>query len=209
MIKDNYYIETEGIIYKLAHKYKNVCNFDDLVQAGYIGVIKAINNYKDNNDTKFSTYAYKYILGEMIDFIRKDKNIIISEEAYSIYKKYLKVKELLLIKLEREASFDEICNYLEIEKENLLLIIESVGFTKSLDDSFDNIYSDKRDDIDNELLIKNELENLDLIDRTLIKIRYFDGYSQSETAQIMGLSQSKVSRKENLILKKIKDNITN
>ena len=210
--KDLYYEDTKGIVYKLAHKYKSICNFEDLCQAGYIGVIKAINNYKNNSNVKFSTYAYKYILGEMIDFIRKDKNIIVSEEVYSIYRNYLKIKELLYSKFEREPLFDEICEFMQIDKVYLLGIIESINFAKSIEEDemiYNNISFDKRDSIDNELLLRNELENLDIIDRELINYRYFDGYSQSETAEIMGLSQSKVSRQENLILKKIKDNITN
>jgi len=210
--KDLYYEDTKGIVYKLAHKYKSICNFEDLCQAGYIGVIKAINNYKNNSNVKFSTYAYKYILGEMIDFIRKDKNIIVSEEVYSVYRNYLKIKELLYSKFEREPLFDEICEFMQIDKVYLLGIIESINFAKSIEEDemiYNNISFDKRDSIDNELLLRNELENLDIIDRELINYRYFDGYSQSETAEIMGLSQSKVSRQENLILKKIKDNITN
>lgn len=207
-----YYEETRGIVYKLAHKYKSICNFEDLCQAGYIGVIKAINNYKDNPSVKFSSYAYKYILGEMIDFIRKDKNIIVSEEVYSVYKNYLKIKELLYSKYEREPTFDEICEFMQIDKVYLLGIIESISFAKSVEEDetiYNNMYFDERDSIDNELLIKNELECLDTLDRQIINHRYFDGYSQSETAMIMGLSQSKVSRQENLILKKMKDNITN
>ena len=59
-----------------------------------------------------------------------------------------------------------------------------------------------------EILLKTELDNLDDLEKDLIKIRYYEGYSQSETAMKMGISQAKVSRQEKLILKKIKDNIS-
>ena len=201
--------ECEGIIFKLANKYKNYYNFEDLYQAGCIGIIKANKNYKGN--TKFSTYAFKYILGEMIDFIRKDKSIIVSEEVYYLYKKYLYVKELLYEKYEREVSFDEICNYMEIDKNVLLNIIESISFAKSINEDeiiYNSLSFDERGSIDDEILLKMELDNLDNLEKDLIKIRYYEGYSQSETAMKMGISQAKVSRQERLILKKIKDNIS-
>ena len=117
--------ENENLIYKIASRYSNFYNIDDLYQAGCMGIIKAIRNYKDSN-AKFSSYAYKYILGEMIDFIRKDKNIIISDETYTMYKKYLKIKELLNNKYQKEVGFSEICKYMGVDEKYMLRIVESV-----------------------------------------------------------------------------------
>lgn len=202
--------ENEKLIYKIARKYSDYYGIDDLYQAGCIGIMKADKNYKENDNTKFSTYAYKYILGEMIDFIRKDKTIIISEESYNIYRKYINIKELLCRKYNREVSFDEICEYMQIDNNYLLSIIESISFVKSINED-EKVYNSiiYNDDIDTHILIQSEIDNLNDLDKSIIKYRYFDGYSQMETAEIMGLSQSKVSREEKLVLKKIKDNITN
>ena len=82
--------ESEGLIYKIASKYSMYYSIDDLYQVGSIGVIKAYKNFKRDTSVKFSTYAYKYVLGEIIDFIRKDRNIVVSEEYMAIYKKYIK-----------------------------------------------------------------------------------------------------------------------
>ena len=207
-MKDMVYLkikENERLIYKLASRYSNYYNIDDLYQAGCIGIIKALKNYKDNN-VKFSTYAYKYILGEMIDFIRKDKNIIISDETYNLYRKYLTIKSLLNDKYQREVSFSEICEYMNIDEKYMLSIVESVYVDKS--DNFDNYYIDSRDIIDNELFIESEIDNLSDYEKSLIKCRYYMGYSQNETANLLGTNQVKISRNEKLILKKIKDNIT-
>lgn len=198
--------ENENLIYKIASKYSNYYNIDDLYQAGCMGIIKACKNYKNNN-TKFSTYAYKYILGEMIDFIRKDKNIIISDETYDLYKKYIRIKELLCEKYQREVSFSEICKYMNVDEKYMLRIVESIYVDKS-ESVYENAYIDMRDNIDMEILIENEIENLNEYERALIKSRYFMGYSQDETASLLGVNQVKVSRNEKLILKKIKDNIT-
>ena len=201
-------IESTNLIYSIASKYKDYYSIEDLFQAGCIGVIKASNSYKDNQNTKFSTYAYKYILGEIIDYMRKDRNIIISDETFDIYKQYLRIKELLTAKYDREVSFSEICKYIDIDERKMLNIIESVSFAKSINDEISNGYSnDNREEIDNEILLKSELDELNSFDRTIIDYRYYQGYSQSETALILGLSQSKVSRCEKLILKRIKDNI--
>ena len=201
-------LESTNLIYSIASKYKDYYNIEDLYQAGCIVVIKASNSYNDSFNTKFSTYAYKYILGEIIDFIRKDRNIIISDETFEIYKKYLKVKELLTSKYDREVSFKEICDYIGIDERKMLNIIESVSFAKSINDEISNGYSnDNREEVDNEILLKNELDLLNNFDRTIIDYRYYQGYSQSETAELLGLSQAKVSRCEKLILKRIKDNI--
>ncbi len=203
-------LSSSNLIYKIASKYKDYYCIEDLYQAGCLGVIKANNCYVENNNTKFSTYAYKFILGEIIDFIRKDKNIIISDEAYEIYKKYLKVKELLYSKYEREVSFSEICEYIGISEDKMLSIIKSVSIFKSINEdenNYNSYYSDDRELIDNEILLQSELQELDSFDRSLIEYRYYQGYSQSETAEMMGLSQAKVSRCEKLILNRIKNNI--
>lgn len=203
-------LSSSNLIYKIASKYKDYYCMEDLYQAGCLGVIKANNSYVRNDNTKFSTYAYKFILGEIIDFIRKDKNIIISDEAYEIYKKYLKVKELLYSKYEREISFSEICENIGISEDKMFSIIKSVSIFKSINEDEKNsngYYSDDRETIDNEILLQSELDELNSFDRSLIEYRYYQGYSQSETAQMMGLSQAKVSRCEKLILNRIKNNI--
>lgn len=202
--------DNEGIIYKIASKYSKYYNIDDLYQVGSIGIIKAYKNYNKDSLAKFSTYAYKYVLGEIIDFIRKDRNIIVSEEYMDIYKKYIKVRDLLFTKFEREPSFNEVASFMEINESELLFIIESVMFTKSNqveDYTYEGVL-DEREDIINKMIIDNELDSMNESDRMIIDYRYYQGYSQSETASLLGMSQAKVSRCEKLILSKMKENIT-
>ena len=183
---------------------------EDLYQAGCIGIMKAYKKYNMNSNSKFSTYAYKYILGEMIDFIRKDKSIIISDEAYEIYKRYLHIKEVLYLKFERDPTFKEICDFMQINENTLLSIIESISFVKSIEEDevvYNSFSVDDRENVDTEILLRNELELLNEFDRSLIDYRYFKGYTQDETARMLGISQVNVSRKEKLILNKIKEKI--
>ena len=95
---------------------------------------------------------------------------------------------------------------MEIDEKTLLNIIESITFTKSIENDY-NYGNDNRDEIDDKILIQNELESLNDFDKSLIQYRYFDGFSQSETAEVLGISQVKVSRCEKLILNKMKNNI--
>ncbi len=199
--------ESEGLIYKIANKYSMYYNIEDLYQVGSIGVIKAYKNYKRDTSVKFSTYAYKYILGEIVEFIRCDRNIKVSDEYMSLYKKYLSIKSILTSKLEREPSFSEICSFMEIDEGVLLNVIETISFTKSTDDSDYDYGNDKREEIDNKILLENELSSMDEFDRNLIEYRYYFGYTQSETADVLGVSQVKVSRQEKLILSRMKSNI--
>ena len=173
----------------------------------YEGLIEAIDRFNPNYGYKFSTYAYNYVLGEIINYIKSERAIKVSDEYMSIYKKYLGIKKALTDKLGRETSFKEICKFMEIEESPLLQIIESVSFTKSMDENVFNYGNDFRNEIDNKILIDTEIESLDPFDKSLIYNRYFNGLSQSETASEMGVSQAKVSRCEKLILSKMKKNI--
>lgn len=197
--------EQENLIYNIAHRYSSGYNLEDLYQSGVIGVIKACKKYDKSFNTKFSTYAYDYILGEIVDFIRKDRNIIISEENFRIYKKYQKVRELLNAKYEREATFSEICSFMEMKEGDLLKIIQSVAFTTSYEPTDDN-QTFYEEDYDTKLYVNEMLESLNDFDKSLISCRYYQGLTQSETADTLGVSQVKVSRQEKLILSRIRAN---
>ena len=199
------------LIYKIARSYSEYYNIEDLFQVGSIGLLKAYKNYDKNSNVKFSTFAYKYVFGEIISYIKKDRNIIVGDEYMSIYKKYEKVKSLLISKYNREVSFSEICKFMEMDEQKLLSVIESVMFTKSIDgDSLINyeLAYDNREDIFNKVLLESELDALEPFDKSLINYRYYQGFTQSETAQALNTSQVKVSRREKMILQRIKTNIS-
>ncbi len=199
--------ENEWLIYKISSRYKENYSIDDLYQAGCIGIIKASKNYNDNN-IKFSTYAYKYILGEMIDYIRKDSNIIISNEMYSLYKRYLKVKDLLSNKYNREVSFHEICSFMEIDEIQMLCIIESISKSKNIEENDYALHDKEEINLDDIINLNDRINELNENEKLLINYRYYLGYTQMETATLMGITQVKVSRNEKQILSKIKKNFT-
>lgn len=201
--------DCDGIIYSIASKYSNGYNIEDLYQVGCIGVMKAYKNFKGNLNVKFTTYAYNYILGEIIDYIRKDRNIRVSNEYYDVYKRYIKTKDILRNKYCREPSFSEICSFMNLSEMELCSIIESTSFTKSLEYEFEPYDYSKNDNrLIDKLALDEELEKIEEPGKSIIKYRYYYGMSQQETAEALELSQSKVSREETLTLKKIKTKIS-
>lgn len=201
----------EKLVYKIASKYRYQYDIEDLFQVGMIGLINAYKNYDESLGTKFSTYAYNYILGEIVKYIKKDRMISVGDEYLNTYRLYRKTKEALTNKFGREATFDEISMFMEIDKSYLLCVLESTMFTKSIEQDdyslLDTYFTDETLIVDNKLLIDDVLNGLNDFDRKLIIYRYYKDYSQSETAKVLGVNQVKVSRQEKLILSRMKSKI--
>lgn len=217
MIKDleEVILENKNFIYKIASKYSKHYNIEDLFQVGTIGFIKAYKNYKESN-TKFTTYAYKYVLGEIIEYIKNDRNMKVSSDMLKLYKSYVQTKEYLSHEYSRCVSTYEVSAYLRVDEQILNEAILKSEFAVSLerdlnDDNFTLekiIGFDRTNTIDDLIDLKNELNSLTPYERKIIELRYLKDYTQSETATILGLSQVQVSREESKVLKKIRSNIT-
>ena len=206
----------EKLIYKIASKFSSKYSIEDLFQVGIIGLLNARKNYKPNQGTKFTTYAYQYILGEMLDFMKKDRTIKVSKDSLKIYKLYEQAKEILAQRKKRIPSFSEICEFLELDEETVYDAIKMSEYVLSTDTYLRDDESttfietcgkDRREEIDSLLDLKMELMNLPEFERKLVDLRYFKDYTQSETATILGISQVQVSRNEKHILAKIRKNI--
>ncbi len=205
--------ELEKRIKSIARKFYNV-EKKDLYQAGYIGAFKASKKFDPTKDVNFYTYAYKYIFGEMHELSLASKNIRLNKCCLKIYKSIETARNMLTQKLKRIPSLDEISAYLEIDLQTILDIVSSVENIVSLDEENDklnesNMYSviGKEYDYDTKILINDSLEQLDELGKKVINYRYFKDYTQEETAEILGLSQVKVSRIETKSKKKIKEYI--
>jgi RNA polymerase sporulation-specific sigma factor len=207
--------ENKNLIYKIASKYSGYYPMEDLFQVGVIGVIKAYENYNKQSEVRFSTYAFKYILGEIIKFIGNDRTIKVSTDLLKIYKTYEKTQDCLTNKFGRKPTFEETCKFMEMEPNIVYEAIEKCGFTVSLDGMINDdnfslekvIGNDTRDSVDKMIDLKTEIDKLSETERKIIELRYYKDYTQSETANELGWNQVQVSRYENQILKKIKTNI--
>ncbi len=214
-------IETnKKLIYSIAHnvanKYGKISIIEDLFQVGVISIIKAYDNYKETENTKFSTYAYMYILGSMLEYVNKDRNVKVSVDTLKLYNSYNKSKEFLTNKLNRIPTISEVSDFMGVDINTLMFTIQSVEYTLSLENKKDEedlsieerVGIDRSEIIDNLLDLKEELLRLPENERKLIELRYFQDLTQSETARYLNMTQVQVSRSETQILKKIKTGIT-
>ena len=207
--------EHANLIYKIANKYSGYYNVEDLFQEGVKGLDKAMNNYDVSSTTKFSTYAFKYILGEIVTYIKSDRNIKVGSDTLKLYKAYEKTNEYLTNRLNRYPTLEEVCNFMGVNPSLVVDAINKCEFTISLESALNDedftleqiLGIDNTDKIDSLIDLKTELEHLTEEERKLIKLRYFEDYTQSETANYLNMTQVQVSRSEQKILKKIRTNI--
>ena len=207
--------ENEGLIYKIINKYKNYFELEDLYQVAVIGILKASKNYNSNYGTKFTSYAYPFILGEVIKYINEYRNIKINKNNSKLYIRILKAIEILSQKMMKIPNSYELSLFLEIDES----IIEETLISHTTIECLDKIISQDGANLElynkfgyNDYYIENytlisELEKLDPEEQAIIKSRYYDNLSQSETGQLLGMYQMEVSRKEKKILSKLKNNI--
>ena len=197
----------EKLIYKIASKFFDVPK-EDLYQAGVIGIIKAYKNYKQDSTTKFTTYAYNYIYGEMYELANNLRSIKLSKDVLKIYKQIEKTKYLLAQQLNRIPSIQEIASYLQIDELLINQIINSTNQIMSLDEDekrplYETVSTETKIPQSQIIDIKDSINTLDDCEKEIIKYRYFKDYTQSETAKILGISQVKVSRYEKKSLTKM------
>lgn len=208
-------IEYENIVYGIINRYNGYQDRDDLYQVGMIGLMKASKNYIPNDNCKFSTYAYKYVLGEITKYMRENNSLKVSRDTVKLKQSLSRAKDSLRQKLLREPTTLELSLVLEIDEAKIIEIDSLQTETKSLDYEFleneNNLYNSVR--IEEKQFkpeiqdLKAQLELLDDLDKKLIYSRYFVNLTQSETSQKLGMSQAKVSRKETKILQKLKENL--
>ena len=195
-------LEYDGLIYSIISKYPKKYDREDLYQVSMLGLIDALKHYDNNYNTKFSTFAYYYIVGEINKYIRENSSLKVSKNLVDLKNKIIKTKESMNQKLGREATNLEISLYLEIDENS---VNEALSFddVTSIDDSQFEISS--YDNTSPEVLdLRFELEKLSEKERNLIYSRYYEELTQSETSKILGISQVQVSREESKILEKLK-----
>ena len=193
----------------IANKYSNNSNREDLISQGKLGLLKAAKKYDETLGIKFSTFSEKYILGEILEYIRNDKSIRVSRDFIRLKKKIdLTIKEYYEIK-KRYPSIKEISYIL---KESVNKIIEVLNINQnvsSLDETInesDNILLKdtiiKKENIsqDDLICLKDALNDLSKEERNIINERYYNGKTQSELAKELNTSQVKVYRMEKKIL---------
>lgn len=205
-------LENEGLVYSIISKYHGYYDKDDLYQVGIIGLIDASKKFDSNMGVKFSTYAYKYILGEITKYMRENVGLKVSREVLKLKQSINNTRDLLRQKLLREPTIEELSVFLEIDDKKIQEIDSITQDVQSLDfcyqEESDNLYNSVRVEEQeynpNILDLKSEIEKLDPLEKQIIYSRYYNDLTQSETSKALGISQVQVSRKETKILEKLK-----
>ena len=203
-------LENESIVYSIINKYTYYFDKDDLYQVGMIGLMDAYEHYKGDKNTKFSSFAYFYVLGKVKEYIRNSNMIKTSKELVKLNSSIEKARDYLTQRIGRIPTDDDIAIFLEIDIEHLRQAKEANSLIMSLEENSEEInlyskigYEEKlyREDI---LDLKKELNKLNEYDQNIIKKRYEEGLTQSELSQELGINQVKVSRKEKEILTRLR-----
>ena len=192
-------------------------NLDDLFQVGCIGLIKAIDNFDDSHNVRFSTYAVPMIIGEIRRYLRDNNAIRVSRSIKDTAYRAMQVKEKLTNSLNREPTITEIAKELDLPPSDVVIALESIVDPISL---YEPIYSDGGDTIyvldqvgDNnddknwleEIYFREAIKNLSEREKKILNLRFLEGKTQMEVSEEIGISQAQVSRLEKFALQKIKN----
>lgn len=194
-------------------------NADDLFQVGCIGLIKAIDNFDISQNVQFSTYAVPMIIGEIRRYLRDNNSIRVSRSVRDLAYKALSVKERIYNEEQREATMTEIAKELGVNKEDIIMSLDAIQEPVSLQEpayseNTENIYlmdqiGDKKNTDElwtQNLTISEAMKRLNEKEKMIINKRFFEGRTQVEVAEEIGISQAQVSRLERLAIGHIKRN---
>jgi len=206
-----------SIIQRFNHRNENV---DDLFQVGCIGLMKAVDNFDLSQNVKFSTYAVPMIVGEIRRYLRDNNPIRVSRSLRDIAYRALSARDQLSSSLGREVSVEEIAQTIGVPAEDVTLALEAIQEPVSL---FEPIYQDGGDPIyvmdqvkddkardsawTDEVTLKLALSALGERERSIVEMRFFEGKTQTEVAEEIGISQAQVSRLEKAALRSMQKHV--
>ena len=182
---------------------------DDLFQVGCIGLMKAISNFDPTKNVRFSTYGVPMIAGEVRRYLRDNSAIRVSRSIRDVAYRVLQCKESMTAALGREPSLEEIATALSLPLAEVSQALDAVSAPVSL---FDPVYSDGGDPLtvmdqvmDNRntelswmehIALRNAFRALNSREKQILSLRFYDGKTQIEVANVLGISQAQVSRLE-------------
>ncbi len=196
-----------GLVHSCANRFKGRgVDYDDLFQAGCIGLIKAADKFDETRGFSFSTYAVPVILGEIKKIFRDGGAIKIGRTIKEKARNAQSIREELSLSLGREPTVGEIALKMKIEPAEAAMLLNAASPVVSLtsgeegESQLDIPIESHENEISDSLALKQILLSLDERDRKMIELRYFCGMTQSKTAAKLGMTQVQVSRKEKTLL---------
>lgn len=205
--------ENLGLVHACANKFRGRgTEYDDLFQAGCVGLVKAADNFDPSRGFAFSTYAVPVILGEIRRIFRDGGAVKIGRSLKEKARNAMKVKDELSTELGREPTVSELAEKLGIDvptaAELITVSMPTISLTIADDEKSGNQLdiptAAPEEEISERLSLKKVLDSLSEKEQKLIELRYFKGMTQVNTAKELGMSQVQVSRKEKAILQHLR-----
>lgn len=192
-------------------------NPDDLFQVGCIGLMKSIDNFDMNQNVQFSTYAVPMIVGEIRRYLRDNNPIRVSRSVRDLAYKAISIKDRVWKDTQKEASIEEIAKELNVDKEEIIMSLDAIQSPVSLQEPVygegsESLYlqdqvKDKANTDDmwaENLTIAEAMKKLNNKEKMIVNKRFFEGRTQVEVANEIGISQAQVSRLEKTAINHIK-----
>lgn len=204
-----------GLVHACANRFRGRgVEYDDLFQAGCVGLVKAADGFDETLGFNFSTYAFPVIMGEIKRIFRDSGTIKVGRAMKEKIRLLNKLKEDYILKNGFEPTVSQMAQMMGLDAASTAEVLAAsmpiMSLTAQDDEEsrqLDVPVSSPDEEISEKLALKQTMENLEERDRQLIDLRYFKGYTQSKTAQILGISQVQVSRKEKKILLKMRNSM--
>ena len=203
-----------SIIQRFVNRGENV---DDLFQVGCIGLIKAIDNFNTDLDVRFSTYGVPMIVGEIRRYLRDNSAVRVSRAMRDTAYRVLQAKEAYIAQHQREPTVEQIAAILDVKREEIVFALDAISEPISL---YEPVYSDSGDslcvmdqvkDAKNtdehwleHIALKDAMSHLSERERSILNLRFYQGKTQIEVSQEIGISQAQVSRLEKGALAQIR-----
>lgn len=209
--------ENAGIVKSIAIRFQGRGQeLEDLIQIGYIGMIKAIRGFDESFGTAFSTYAVHTVTGELRRFLRDDGLIKVSREIKHRGYVLLRAGEEFAAKNGREPRISELCEICGMEYEDVVTALSATNPAVSLQEKLGDddsasleelIGCDTTEQMTDRLALSSAVQRLLPEEQNLIYLRYYKGLTQTESAKRLGLTQVKVSRREKKIIEKLREEL--
>ena len=201
-----------GLVHSCANRFKGRgIEYDDLYQAGCLGLVKAAKNFDSSLGFAFSTYAVPVILGEIKRLFRDGGSVKIGRALKEKSRFAMQKKEEITVILGREPTVSELASELGTDAAETAMLLNACAPVVSLtsgeegENQFDIPVESHESRVSDSVALRQILMSLDEKERLLIQCRYFNNMTQSATAKILGMTQVQVSRKEKAILESIRN----
>lgn len=206
-----------GLVHSCARRFMSRgIEYDDLFQAGCMGLVKAADGFEEERGLKFSTYAVPVILGEIRRLFRDGGTVKVSRSLKELSMRASRERDAFTAREGREPTVGELADLLGVEREQAVealgASLPALSLTRSGEEDdgeeIDVPVSPPEETITDHLALQQVLGELDPRDRALIVLRYLNRHTQQATADKLGMTQVQVSRRERVILQEMRKRLT-